>query len=180
MLVFNRQLQTHCDVDVPPQALVVRNDVAASLRKMEAPDDEGLRAIQNAMNVPLGAPVIGDAAQANDDPVMVHRVRGVGRRDENVAVDTRHGTVRGHESIAVAMEAESSGDVLGIGAGQAVVAALELDDAAFGDQVFEPLRQLAVLLSAHAELPGQVLEAGAAAGLLPDMAQQSPGVNGSA
>ena len=119
----------------------MRDNKAAVFRIVKTPDDECLFAVEDALHVPLGAAVVGNAAEPHDDAVVVHGVkRGVGR-DEDVAVDAGKRAVRGDETVAVGVAAETAGDVLGVEAWEAVVPAAKFDQAAVAGEGFEGLRE---------------------------------------
>ena len=80
----------------------------------------------------------------------MHRVEGRVRRNENVALDAGERTVRRDEAVAVGVAAETAGDVLGIEAREAVVAAAKFHETAVADQGFEGLRKGGVFLAANA------------------------------
>src|SRR5260370_33653954 len=77
----------------------------------EKTDDCGMRAVEDSNDAAFGTLGAGDAAQTLDfceNVIAVHGVVDGIARDEDVAVELRHGRIGGNEAVAVVMENEAA------------------------------------------------------------------------
>ncbi len=124
------------DLDVHDQAPIEGHDKAgAGAVSFEASDDRRRAALEDAQDAPLRAPV-GDALDARDDAVAVHRLVQVAAGDVDVAVDPLHRPIGHDESKSPRVGGDAPDDEIHP-IGQAVAVAPRLDELALRDQILE-------------------------------------------
>src|ERR1700674_1219916 len=113
-----RQLFAGRNFDFVLDADVVRQDDVSSRAIVEQADHGKRRAAENSNDAafgPLRPGKTGHASELHKDMVAVHGVFDGIARNEDVAIQLRHGLIRNNEAVAVMVEDEAAFDFISTG-----------------------------------------------------------------
>src|ERR1700693_2230203 len=127
---LGRDLHAFGNVDPLANAVVMWDDVRATLANLKLADHSWMSAPQDFDDLTVGAAVALDAGNADHHAIAMHGgLRGVAR-NINVAAQPFDGMIGDHESISVAVHVQTANRVFAAQATEHVMAGLSLDQVA--------------------------------------------------
>jgi hypothetical protein len=140
--------------------LVDGGDVVAAWAVVEDAYDGGMSAVDRADNATFGAAVGSYVDDFNQNEVAVHGGTNGWRRDKDIAGEPgfqrliEGSGVGSDKAEAIAMHTELSYDhvLAGDGMGESIVAGIDLDKLAAGNQAFEAVGEVAAGITVEAHL----------------------------
>ena len=143
---------------------------------VEGSNHGGVGALHHAHDAAFGAALAGVGGKLDQHLIAVHRLAGIERRDEHIALQSLAclPVQRPHEAEAVAVHGQGSGDQIAIHRrrGDGVTVARHQHQFAPHHQIGQQGFQFLALASAQRELADELLVAGGTLGLVVDVLEQ--------